>query len=97
MLGKCLQAFCLLAKSILRAVLYKKIFVCIGIHFPNTVNSRYIRENEPQIYVCYIVKNAISSEFYMVKYVINFELFSVIKNNSVITMPVITRVDCINI
>ena len=31
----------------------------------------------------------------MVKYVINFELLYVIKNNSVIAMPVITRVDCI--
>ena len=30
----------------------------------------------------------------MVKYVINFELLSVIKNNSVIAMSVITRVDC---
>ena len=57
-------------------------------------NSRYNRRNGPQIYVCYIVKYIISSEFYMVKHVINFELFSVIKNSSVIAMSVITRVDC---
>ena len=49
-----------------------------------TVNSRYSRRNDSQIYVCYVVKYVISSEFYMVKYMINFELLSVIKNNSVI-------------
>ena len=31
----------------------------------------------------------------MAKYVINFEFLSVIKNISVITMNVITKVDCI--
>ena len=63
--------------------------------FLYTVNSRYNRRNRPQIYVCYIVKYVISNEFYMVKYVINFVLLSVLKNNSVITMSVITRVDYI--
>ena len=48
-------------------VRYKK-----NIHL-TTVNSRYKRRNGPQIYVCYIVKYVISSDFFMVKYVIDFE------------------------
>ena len=39
--------------------------------------------------------NMLSREFFMVKYVINLKLLSVIKNIYVITMSVITRVDFI--